>query len=42
MNMCKKIINKFVIVINNRIFLVGKYKVLVCDVSGILGYYVGC
>ncbi len=36
MNTCKKITNKLVTVINNRISSAGKYKVSVCDASGIL------
>ncbi|RRE15005.1 hypothetical protein EAO24_23125 [Klebsiella pneumoniae] len=41
MNTCKKITNKLVTVINNRISSAGKYKVSVCDASGILGHYAG-
>ncbi|QBE72831.1 hypothetical protein EX353_12955 [Klebsiella pneumoniae] len=40
-NTCKKITNKLVTVINNRISSAGKYKVSVCDASGILGHYAG-
>lgn len=36
---CKKTTNKFVTVKSNKISSVGKYKVSVCDASGILGDY---
>ena len=41
MNTCKKITNKLVTVINIKISSAGKYKVSVCDASGILGHYAG-